>query len=181
MATKTKSLVMPNGAEFEFYGATWYGVCETAQGTQRKSVSIPGFDASNLIAGTRVVVFFRYRQYYNGAPTLDVNGTGGKAIITANNARAGQFEWNHSEVVAFVYDGQFWVIENGNHATTNYWGRTRLSSAISNDATTALTPKAVYDAGYITSASLPTKVSDLTNDSGFLTLADLPIYDGSVV
>ena len=26
----------------------------------------------------------------------------------------------------------------------------------------------------------PTKVSDLTNDSGFLTLSDLPIYDGSV-
>ena len=35
--------------------------------------------------------------------------------------------------------------------------------------------------GYITSASLPTKTSDLTNDSGFLTLATLPIYDGTVV
>ena len=28
---------------------------------------------------------------------------------------------------------------------------------------------------------VPTKVSDLNNDSGFITLADLPIYDGSVV
>ena len=28
---------------------------------------------------------------------------------------------------------------------------------------------------------VPTKVSDLNNDSGFLTLADLPVYDGSVV
>lgn len=29
--------------------------------------------------------------------------------------------------------------------------------------------------------AIPTKVSDLTNDSGFLTLGTLPIYDGSVV
>lgn len=29
-------------------------------------------------------------------------------------------------------------------------------------------------------AALPTKVSDLTNDSGFITLADLPIYNGGV-
>ena len=30
------------------------------------------------------------------------------------------------------------------------------------------------------SISTPTKVSDLTNDSGFITLADLPIYNGGV-
>lgn len=35
--------------------------------------------------------------------------------------------------------------------------------------------------GYITASSLPTKVSDLTNDSGYLTLATLPVYDGTVV
>ena len=29
--------------------------------------------------------------------------------------------------------------------------------------------------------SIPTKVSDLSNDSGYLTLSTLPIYDGSVV
>ena len=28
--------------------------------------------------------------------------------------------------------------------------------------------------------TIPTKVSDLTNDTGFITLADLPVYDGSV-
>lgn len=36
------------------------------------------------------------------------------------------------------------------------------------------------DSGYITSSSVPTKVSDLTNDSGYLTLSTLPVYDGSV-
>ena len=29
-------------------------------------------------------------------------------------------------------------------------------------------------------SDIPTKVSDLTNDSGYLTLADLPIYNGGV-
>ena len=36
-----------------------------------------------------------------------------------------------------------------------------------------------YSSGTMT-LSGPTKVSDLTNDSGFITLSDLPIYDGSV-
>lgn len=31
------------------------------------------------------------------------------------------------------------------------------------------------------STTIPSKTSQLTNDSGFLTLATLPIYDGSVV
>ena len=34
--------------------------------------------------------------------------------------------------------------------------------------------------GLVTNLSLPTKVSDLTNDAGYLTLADLPIYNGGV-
>lgn len=41
-----------------------------------------------------------------------------------------------------------------------------------------------YANGTITlslNATIPSKVSDLTNDSGFLTLADLPIYNGGVV
>jgi len=32
-----------------------------------------------------------------------------------------------------------------------------------------------------TTATIPTKTSDLTNDSGFLTLSTLPVYDGTVV
>lgn len=37
------------------------------------------------------------------------------------------------------------------------------------------------DGGLPSSTVIPSKVSDLQNDSGFLTLATLPIYDGSVV
>lgn len=35
--------------------------------------------------------------------------------------------------------------------------------------------------GLTNKPTIPSKVSDLTNDSGFLTLATLPIYDGTVV
>ena len=45
---------------------------------------------------------------------------------------------------------------------SNALPKTDLSNTISNDSTKALTPKAVYDAG-------------------FLTLETLPIYDGTVI
>lgn len=39
---------------------------------------------------------------------------------------------------------------------------------------------ATIEGSYITSADIPTKVSAFNNDSGYLTLSTLPIYDGSV-
>ena len=48
-------------------------------------------------------------------------------------------------------------------------------SAFTNDANYATQ-------SYVDSAipTVPTNVSSFTNDAGYLTLADLPIYDGSV-
>lgn len=37
-----------------------------------------------------------------------------------------------------------------------------------------------FDGDYTNLTNKPTKVSDFTNDAGYLTLSDLPIYDGSV-
>ena len=54
-------------------------------------------------------------------------------------------------------------------ASTKIVAGTGLSSSYSNGAL-ALS----------SSVTVPTKVSDLTNDSGFITLADLPIYNGGV-
>ena len=98
-------------------------------------------------------------------------------VLTASTS---QYEWSPSNPITFVYNGYNWVIINGTHATTTYWGKTKLSNTISNDSTIALTPKAVYNAGYATTSQIPTKVSDLNNDSGFLTLSTLPVWDGSV-
>lgn len=146
----------------------WFGVCSTAASTQAKTVSITGFSAANLVNGTRVTVLFTYQQGYNGAPTLNVSLTGAKTIQSIAGTNAGQYEWRANQIVSFVYYNGYWVIEDGAHATTTFWGKTKLSSTIADDETMALTPKAVYDAGFATTSQLPTKVSDLTNDSGFI-------------
>lgn len=165
MAT-VKKLMMPNGDEFRFVGKQWYGVCTTVGSSRNKTVSITGFDGSDLFTGVRVTVRFNNAQSYNGTPTLNVSGTGEKNIARRSSLNsvseiAGQYEWNANSIITFTYSGFAWVIDDGEAATTTYYGKTKLSNTISNDQTTALTPYAVYNAG-------------------FLTLADLPIYDGTV-
>ena len=54
----------------------------------------------------------------------------------------------------------------------------RLSDTYSPSSTNAMSGIAVASA--LSSLAIPSAVSELTNDSGYLTLADLPIYDGSV-
>lgn len=159
--------------------AEWYGVCSTAANKQAKTVSISGFTSAQLVAGVKVTVRFSNMQLYNGIPTLNVSSTGAKNISTGGGY-AGYCEWNSTQVLTFLYDGTDWVIEDGTHADLSKYGKTKLSNTIADDQTTALTPKAVYDAGYATTSQIPTKVSDLNNDSGFLTLSTLPIWDGSV-
>lgn len=129
MATKTRALKMPNGSEYEFFGATWYGECSTSGTTQAKTVSINGFTSSVLVAGVRVVVKFSNWQGYDGIPTLNVSGTGAKNI--ARNSRANpdyaqQAEWPPGGVIGFIYDGTNWVIENGQHGGS-YYGTVKLT------------------------------------------------------
>ena len=64
---------------------------------------------------------------------------------------------------------------------TNGWSVTTREASVKVVAGTGLSSS--YSNGVLTlssSVTVPTKVSDLTNDSGFITLADLPIYNGGV-
>lgn len=201
MANLTKSLVMPDG-EYEFVGKHWYGTCSTAANTQTKTVSIKGFTSADLVDGVQVTVWFQYAQNSGGIPNLNISNTGAKLISRAGGA--GQYEWIDKAIITFCYYNNAWNIIDGSHATTTYWGKTKLSSTIADDVTVALTPKAVYDAGYVNASgaaaaapvqsvngqtgavsltipTVPTNVSAFTNDSGYLTLATLPIWDGGVI
>ena len=64
-------------------------------------------------------------------------------------------------------DGQYL----GYDADTNYW--VNMSIPPIPTKTSDLT----NDSGFVTSAAIPTKTSDLTNDSGFITDADVPVID----
>ena len=162
-----------NNASYEILGKTWYGICSASGTTRTKSVAVDGFSTPDLIEGVRVVVSFNYGQLYNGIPQLKVGGSGARDI-RAGNGYAQYREWNAGAMLAFVYHNGNWCIENGEHADTTYFGKTKLSNTIANDDTTALTPKAVYDANFAHSSDIPTKVSDLNNDSGFITGGDIP-------
>lgn len=201
MAT-VQGITLLDGQEYDFYGKQFYGTCSTTATTQTKAVTIAGFDNSMLVEGARVSVFFTNQQSYNGQPKLNVSGTGAKNI-SLGNGTAGYMEWPAGAAIDFVYHSNIWYVVGGNHANTYYWGRAKLSSTIGNDNTTALTPGAVYSAGYVDAAgaaaaapvqsvngqtgtvsltipTVPTNVSSFNNDAGYLTLATLPIYDGGV-
>ena len=64
-------------------------------------------------------------------------------------------------------DGQYL----GYDADSNYW----VNKSIPQIPTK--TSDLTNDSGFVTSAAIPTKTSDLTNDSGFITSADVPVID----
>lgn len=118
----------------------YYGECSTAASTQAKTVSIEGI--TELTASLLVFIKFSNAQSYNGAPTLNVNSLGAVNIQNVSGTNAAQYEWNAGEIVSLVYDGSSWVIVDGQHATTTYYGLTRLtSSETSTTETMAATPK----------------------------------------
>lgn len=119
-------IITERGDTLEHYG--WYGSCTTAAATQAKYVTIPGFTSTSLADGVRVVVRFNYGQTYNGMPTLNVSGTGAKNIYTrTSGGPAGRYEWEAGQIVPFVYYNGTWNIEDGTHASTTIYGKTRLS------------------------------------------------------
>lgn len=160
MTNLTKSLTMSNGQEYEFVGKHWYGTCSTGANTQTKTVSITGFTSADLVEGVQVTVYFNNGQGYSGIPKLNVSNTGAYNIYGFGAAQL--WEWTTGAVITFVYRSSTWFILDGQHATATCYGKTILSNTISDDDLVALTPKAVYDAGY-------------------LTLATLPIWDGGVI
>lgn len=75
------------------------------------------------------------------------------------------------------FDSEGWEFTDYVYAPLNspmFQGNPTATTQAAGDNSTKLATTAFVQ------AALPTKVSDLTNDSGYLTLADLPIYNGGV-
>lgn len=98
-----------------------YGVCSTAADTAAKTVTINNFA---LTTGSMVVVKFTYANSV-ASPTLNVNGTGAKAIkrygTTAVSTGTTTTGWVAGAVQMFTYDGTNWV--------RDYWNNTTYSNA----------------------------------------------------
>lgn len=100
-ATKLATARAIDGVNFDGTAAiSHYGTCSTAAGTAAKTVTLAGFA---LATGARITVKFTVTNTA-ASPTLNVNGTGAKAIqyrgaaITASYLAA-------NRVYEFVYDG----------------------------------------------------------------------------
>ena len=63
-------------------------------------------------------------------PSLNVNGTGAKSIKMYSIIGAESYMWQAGAVVRFIYDGQYWLMQNGTTASTTYYGVKKLSSSI---------------------------------------------------
>lgn len=89
-----------------------YGVCSSSASTVAKTVTVNNSDFT-LSEGVRVKVKFSSRNSAE-SPTLSVNGTAAKPIVTKGSNGVGKGEscsWGSGSVVELTYDGTSWVID----------------------------------------------------------------------
>lgn len=148
---------------------TPYGTCSTAAATAAKVVSCANF--LSLETGAKVTVKFTYANSVTN-PSLNVNSTGAKTIrYRDSNLDTANEYWKAADTITFVYDGSYWVIDGHLDTNSTYnlssFGISATSTelnycdGVTSNIQTQLNAKA-------DSSSVPTKTSDLENDSGFL-------------
>lgn len=151
----------------------WYGTCTASASTAAKTVTSTSGDFE-LTTGNSVLVRFSNGNT-SASATLNIDNTGAIDIRRNGTTNSSQYMWGAGEIVHFVYDGTYFLIVEGYRASTDYYGVTRLNNSTSStsetEAATPLAVKTVAD-------SIPTSTSDLTNDSGFITLNDIPPANG---
>lgn len=89
-----------------------YGTCETAAATAAKVVNITGNPNWVLGIGSRITVKFTQTNTAQN-PTLNVNGTGAKAIMYGNNVAVTTSNLNKAgyanRYIEYMYDGTNWI------------------------------------------------------------------------
>lgn len=107
MATAVEELASPLiEAKFsQIKNQIWYGTSSNAASTTAKTVTCSGFV---LKTGETIAVKFTNTNTVV-APTLNVNGTGAKTIVTKTATSTLKGAWSAGSVVLFTYDGTNWV------------------------------------------------------------------------
>lgn len=175
-----------------------YLTCSTAADTAAKTTTLVSgsFTSADLVTGAQVLVKFTNANTI-ASPTISVNGTTAKSIKrygTSAPSTSAASSWNAGAVVLLVYDGSYWQMEAWNNTT--YSGMTQAEvDAGTGTSNRVITPArlkyAVQKWAPVTSVngstgavtiSVPSKTSDLTNDSGFITgyTETDPVFTASV-
>jgi len=129
-------------------GQTLYcGTCSTASSTVEKTISISSFPP-NLYNGMVFRILFSNANTAS-SPTLSINNNTAYPIQYISGTNAIAYDWNAGAVLDLYFTGSAFIISHGGHATTTYYGVTKLSSSTSSTSTSfAATPsavKAAYD------------------------------------
>ena len=168
--TRIEGTLIPDEIDYPF-DKPYFGTCSTAEATQVKVVSCPGFE---LKTGSRIAVQFTYGNSAS-QPKLNVNGTGDKFICSTDGMSVIADIWRDKETVDFVYDGSWWIAIGCLYATTAYYGLTKLSSSISSSSTTlaanSYAVKRAYDRSSWSSISLTNALAIAYGGTGAKTAA----------
>lgn len=164
------------GGATHLLASTCYATCPTAAGTAAKVATVQDSQDFTLFNGVTVHVKFTYANSVAN-PTLNVNGTGAKAIMrygTTAVSTSAATSWRAGAVVAFTYDGTNWVENTGIDDNSNTYDRTYFSQPIGKAGGEAIV------AGNIICADFDGLYSHLKSGASFRT--DMPIlYAGSAV
>lgn len=110
-ALKTKRTI--DGINFDGTASiTHFAKCDTAADVVEKTVELENFV---LNTGSRITIAFKYTNTAP-SPTLNVNGTGAKAIICSDGTASNLLiaANNHNRMQEFVYNGLYWIIQYPN-------------------------------------------------------------------
>lgn len=110
-------------------GATLYGTCDTAAATAAKVATLSNFDY--LMTGVTVHIKFANSNTAEN-PTLKVGSTDAKSIKRYGTTAPGtnsKTSWNAGSIVAFTYDGTYWIMDGwlNDDSNTTYESKSAAS------------------------------------------------------
>ena len=176
-ATKLQTKRNIDGVQFDGSASiTHFGSCSTAAATAAKVVSCTGFV---LETGARITVKFTVTNTA-ASPTLNVNGTGAKAIKYRGSTISADY-LAANRVYTFIYDGTDYELVGDintdtnttyNTGTASTAGLTKLYTATGSAVDGTMTQKAINDALSGKAASSHTHGVASTTANGFLKQLD---------
>lgn len=124
----------------------YYGVCNSLESDITKTVTIS--EITNKYDGLQIRILFTNSTVGGSTLELQLNSFQAASIRTSNSTSyISDGEWKAGEVVEFTYNqlNNYWIIRS--HASTSYYGVTKLNSATnSSSISMAATPSAVKTA-----------------------------------
>lgn len=174
-----------------------YCTCDTAAGTAAKVATIVSGTLTELHAGDQAIVKFTNTNTASN-PTLNIAGTGAKAIKRYGTTAVGTTQatsWTAGASFACIYDGANWAlvswintayseiseanITNGTSSSTGLISGRRAKKAVEafapvKDVEVDGESVVVDGVAEITMPTIPTDVSELINDAGYITEDDIP-------